>query len=124
MGRTFKRSGLHKLECPCGAYVYATVAMLERHGLPACPCGERFQPEHAELAGLLGVDCDALDEYRRELSSILHGQAAHVQRGRAVQPAEHLAAQRVEARRRDRAYRNRLMALQCTAVAESDTIPF
>jgi hypothetical protein len=99
----FKRSGLHKLECDCGAYVYATVAMLERHGLPACPCGSRFLPDRVELAELLGVDCPAVTEYRAELSSVMHGQASHGIRGRKLRPAELVAFERVERRRRGRA---------------------
>jgi hypothetical protein len=111
----FKRAGLHKLECDCGAYVYATVAMLERHGLPACPCGSRFLPDRVELAELLGVDCPAVAEYQAELSSVMRGQASHGIRGRKLRPAEQLAAERVEQRRRDRALSNRLQALMPAA---------
>ena len=107
----FKRSGLHKLECDCGAYVYATVAMLQRHGLPACPCGSRFLPDRVELAELLGVDCPAVAEYHRELTSVMHGQASHGMRGRKLRPAESIAADRVEQRRRERALSDRLSAL-------------
>jgi hypothetical protein len=63
----FKRSGLHRLECDgCEAYVYGTVASLERHGLPACACGSRLLPARIELAELLDVDCPARDEYHAE----------------------------------------------------------
>lgn len=109
---TFSRRGLHKLECAgCESYVYATVASLERHGIPSCACGAEYVPDRLELAGLLGVQAPVLDEYRRELSSVLHGQASHGQRGRRLRPAEEVAAQRVESRRRDRARSNRLGAL-------------
>lgn len=107
----FKRSGLHRLECDCGSYVYATVAMLERAGLPQCACGERLLPDRVELAELLDVDCPARDEYRAELSSVMHGQTSHGIRGRKLRPAELIAADRVEKRRRDRARSNRLGAL-------------
>lgn len=63
---TWKRSGLHRLECVnCPGYVYATVAMLETHGLPSCPCGGRLVPERLELALLLGVqDAPIVADYR------------------------------------------------------------
>jgi hypothetical protein len=54
--RPFKRAGLHRLACFCGNYAYGTVAALERHGLPVCPCGERLEPERLELALELGLD--------------------------------------------------------------------
>jgi hypothetical protein len=115
---TFKRTGLHKLECSCGAYLYATVAMLERHDLPACCCGSRFLPDRVELAMLLGVDdCPAIVEYERELSSVMHGQTSHGIRGRELRPAELIAAERVERSRRDRARSNRLAALLPAAEA-------
>lgn len=120
MAAAFKRSGLHKLECPCGAYVYATVAALERHGLPRCACGESFAPERLELAGMLGVRCDALEEYERELGRVMHGQAPHGIRGRVLRAAEEIAAERVEARRRERARENRLQALR----PQPDPMPF
>lgn len=108
----FKRSGLHKLECPCGAYVYATVASLEAHGLPSCACGRRFDPDRVELAFLLNVlDCPAVDEYQQEVASVQHGQASHGIRGRVLRPAETVAAERIEKRRVDRARSNRIGAL-------------
>jgi hypothetical protein len=114
----FKRSGLHKLECECGGYVYATVAQLEQRGLPSCGCGERFVPERLELAELLGVeDAPAVAEYRAELSSVLRGQASHGIRGRELRPAELVAFERVEQRRRERARSNRLTALLPVAEA-------
>jgi hypothetical protein len=108
----FRRSGLHKLECDCGGYVYATVAQLELRGLPCCGCGERFVPERLELAELLGLmDAPAVAEYRRELSGVLHGQASHGRRGRELRPAELVAAERVERRRRELARKRRLTAI-------------
>jgi hypothetical protein len=118
----FRRAGLHKLECDCGAYVYATVAMLERHGLPACPCGARFMPDRVELAELLGVDCPAVAEYHAELSSVMHGQASHGLRGRKLRPAELVAFERVEQRRRERALTNRLAALM--PAVDVEALPF
>lgn len=57
MAKSFKRSGLHRLECmACTGYTYSTVANLETVGLPSCACGERMLPERLELAVLLGVD--------------------------------------------------------------------
>lgn len=109
---TFSRRGLHRLECAgCESYVYATVSSLERHGIPSCACGSEYMPDELELAGLLGVEAPVLDEYRRELSSVLHGQASHGMRGRVLRDPSMIAAQRVESRRRERARSNRLGAL-------------
>jgi hypothetical protein len=117
----FKRSGLHKLECDCGGYVYATVAQLEQRGLPSCGCGAAFLPERVELAELLGLEnCPAVAEYRAELSSVLHGQASHGRRGRELRSAESVAAERVERRRRDLARKRRVAALLPTPAV----IPF
>jgi hypothetical protein len=68
-----------------------------------------MMPDRVELAMLLGVDdAPAVAEYRRELSSVLHGQASHGIRGRQLRPAELVAAERVEHSRRERARTNRL----------------
>lgn len=121
MAAAFKRAGLHKLECECGSYVYATVSALETYGLPACGCGQPFEPLEVELAFLLGVeDCYAVREYRDALSRKLHGQAPHVQRGRTVEPAETLALADVVRGRRERARSDRLQALRPAA----DPMPF
>jgi hypothetical protein len=57
MAAKFKRSGLHRLNCPaCSGYTYSTVASLETVGFPRCACGEQFEPERVELALLLGRD--------------------------------------------------------------------
>ena len=111
---SFKRSGLHRLECRgCEAYTYSTVACLERHGLPACGCGERFLPGRVELAALLGLDdAPAMVEYQRELSRVMHGQASHGRRGRVLRDPSSIAAERVEKRRREVARSNRLNALR------------
>lgn len=118
----FKRSGLHRLECSgCGAYVYGTVANLERHGMPVCGCGGGFMPERLELAMLLGLeDAPVVVEYERELSSVIHGQASHVQRGRSVRVPEAVAAERVERDRRERGRAHVLAALRPVA----EPIPF
>lgn len=111
------RRGLHRLECGCGGYVYATVSALERFGLPSCPCGERFEPERVDVAMILGLeDCAAVLEFRREASSVMHGQAPRAIRyGGAVRDPELVAAERVEKRRRERARSNRLGALRPAA---------
>lgn len=106
-----KRRGLRKLECECGASVYITWAQAEQHGLPVCGCGGRFMPEDLELAGALGVDSPVMDEYHAALSSVMHGQASHIQRGRTVRQPEEIAAERVERSRKDRARAARLAAL-------------
>jgi hypothetical protein len=121
MSGAFKRSGLHRLACDgCDSYVYATVAQLERAGLPSCGCGAGFVPDRVELAELLDVDCPARDEYRTELSSVMRGQASHGIRGRELRPAELVAFERVEKRRRERARSNRLSAL----LPAAEPLPF
>jgi len=114
--RSFKRSGLHRLECEaCDGYAYATVACLERHGLPSCGCGAQLVPDRLELAMLLDVDCPAREEYERELNSIAHGQAGPGRSarnmGRRLRDPSEIALERVEQRRRERALSNRLGAL-------------
>lgn len=112
----FKRSGLHRLECDCGGYVYATVAALEAHGLPVCPCGAAYAPSEVELAFLLGLyDCDAVREYHSVLARKMHGQAPHGIRGRQLEPAESKALAEVVARRAEWARENRLRALRPAA---------
>lgn len=81
MAAKFKRTGLHRLECPvCPCYGYFTVAMLEAAGeLPSCfsrGCGETMVPARIELA--LMLDCDdapVMLAYRAKCSSVAHGQA-------------------------------------------------
>ena len=115
--KPFKRAGLHRLECPdCPSYGYFTVAMLERAGqLPTCfasGCGAAMVPTELELAMLLGVECEATDAYWAELNSVEHGQAPHGVRGRKLRDPQLIAAERVSARRRERARANRLQALR------------
>ena len=114
--RTFKRAGLHKLECPsatCDGYIYATVAQLERHGLPVCPCGTPYAPTEFELAEILGLeDCAAVDEYRREIESVWHGQESHAHRvDRKLRDPHELAMGRIVKRRREDARKRRVTAL-------------
>ena len=120
--KPFTRQGLHRLECDCGAYVYATVAALEAHGLPVCACGETFQPGRVELAELLNVDCPAVAEYRDALSSVLHGQAFASGNGRRgnLRPAESVALERVERHRRELARARRVGAI----LPKAQPIPF
>lgn len=119
--RPFKRGGLHRLECDCSNYTYATVAALETHGRPVCPCGETFTPERLELCMLLGLEtADAVLEYERELSSVTHGQAP-VGRSRGIDyKAEPIALERVERRRSQLALKRRLTAIAPVA----EPLPF
>lgn len=97
MARSFSREGLHRLECECGAYVYATVAMLETHGLPSCPCSKPLTPARRELAMLLGVSCPAITEFETAKALGLNNREA---------------AKWVEAQRRERARARRMAAIQ------------
>lgn len=110
---TFSRRGLHKLECAgCDAYVYATVASLERHGVPVCACGAPYEPERHELAIVLGLDDAAVvREYRERLSGFLEGQKGHVNKRHNCQDPEAAITAEFETRRRARARSNRLGAL-------------
>lgn len=85
MAAKFKRSGTHPLECEqCDAYVYATVASLEAHGMPICGCGGTFQPRRLELALMLGLeDLPIVRAYGAKIASVMHGQAPMVQRGQS-----------------------------------------
>lgn len=108
--RGFKRSGLHRFECGCGNYTYSTVAAVQTYGAAQCRCGQVFQPGRVELAFLLGLeDCPVMDEYRRECSSVMHGQAWAASPNAQAPDVE--AAKRLEQRRSDRARSNRLGAL-------------
>lgn len=132
MAATFKRTGLHRAECEhgCGAYLYATVAMLERHGCPVCSCGGRFVPDHPDLAATVMPDVmdvhPAVQAYRAELSRVLHGQASHGLRGRQLRPAEEIAAERVARDLTRRARERQLSGLRRGngAAATVDVIPF
>jgi hypothetical protein len=120
-----KRRGLRRLECECGAAVYATWSQLERHGRPVCACGGSFLPDDVELAFALGLEeAPVLVEYRAALSSVMHGQApagrAMRNSGRELRDPSVIAAARVERSRRDRARSNRLGALAPVA----DSMPF
>jgi hypothetical protein len=82
-------------------------------------------PEDLEVAALVMPrgeleEVPAWREYVRECSSVLHGQASHVQRGRQVRPAEMVAAERVARQAKHAARERRLSGLvQFTQVAES-----
>lgn len=74
--RPFKRTGTHRINCTstgCDAYLYATVATLEKHGFPVCACGSTYEAERLELALMLGVDHPAAvqldDMTRRKLNA-------------------------------------------------------
>ena len=113
--KPFSRQGLHRLECDCGAYTYATVANLEAHGLPLCRCGGEHLPDRLELAQLLGLeDAPVVLEYERACNSVSHGQAGP---GRhRIMPnfraPELIASERVERNRATAARKRRLNALK------------
>jgi hypothetical protein len=92
----FTRKGLHRLECECGHYLYATVAAVENHGLPSCACGERFTPARRELAMLLNVSCAAITEFET---------------AKALGMNDREAARWVEQQRRTRARARRMAAI-------------
>jgi hypothetical protein len=124
---SFKRAGLHKLECPmCPAYVYATVAGLEANGQPLCSCGETFQPTELDLAMILGAsESRPMVNYMRECNSVAKGQAAHGRAGRTLKRTpEEVAAERVEAERRSHAVYRQLAAILPVPVSASEAIPF
>lgn len=83
--KPFKRSGLHRLECSCGNYTYSTMAALERHGLPVCPCGDAFEPERYEVGLILGIDCQSVRDYHERIFRFDLGQKGHKRKG-----SEHL----------------------------------
>ena len=124
--KPFSRAGYHRLDCDdgCGFYAYGTVAALEAHGLPRCPCGAGLVPDRLELAELLDVDCPARDEYERELNRISHGQAgpgrALRSQGRRLRDPSELALERVE-RRRLEAGRDRVLS---ALLPEPEPLPF
>lgn len=136
-----KRTGLHRAECEheCGAYVYATVAMLERHGCPVCACGGRLIPDHPDLAAAVLPDASldahpAVLAYHRELARVMHGRAPREQRigshtartqarsADAALSAEDLASQRVEQARREAAHARRMSGLR--RPVHVDPMPF
>jgi hypothetical protein len=128
--RTFKRSGLHKLECrDCAAYVYATVAQLEAHGMPVCPCGAAYVPDELELAFLLGLyDAPVVAEFeqrthRSELAQQRRIGWMEAQRRHAagtLNPMSVKAADEMRAERRARARSNRLSAI----MPKPEPLPF
>lgn len=120
------RRGLQRLSCGCGASVWQTWAAVERGPRPVCGCGTRFVPDDLELAAAV-CDTAELDahewhgEYARQLSSVLHGQASHVQRGNNVRGVEAVAYERVQKARRAAAKQSQLSGLRRPA---ADPIPF
>src|SRR5690348_7078503 len=108
--KKFSRKGLHRLECPgCPGYAYGTVANLETVGLPRCACGETLQPTELELAMILGADeSRPMVDYQRQCNSVAKGQTSHGRRGRQLRGVEEIAAERVEAERRQSARARRL----------------
>jgi hypothetical protein len=93
----------------CDGYVYGTVADLEK-GLPACRCGETFQPQRLELAMLLEADdAPVMRAYVSKVSSVAHGQAWTGRSGLA-QP-EQRAYEEISREQRKAARGRRLSAL-------------
>jgi hypothetical protein len=113
--RPFKRAGLHPLEClACSNYAYSTVAALETHGRPLCPCNhEPMTPREVELCELLNLeDAPAVDNYRRTIESIWHGQEAHGSRiDRQLRDPHTVAMTRIVANRAADARKRRMAAL-------------
>lgn len=104
-------------------------------GLPGCCCGGLLVPaalEDAFLAAESGhLSDDQLaahpehDEWRKSLSSIMHGQASHIGRGRDVQQPEGLAWARLLVNRQAEARAARLRALSDHSFGSPDEpIPF
>lgn len=118
--KTFKRSGLHRLECQaCPCYGYFTVAMLEKAGqMPRCfapDCGAEMQPERLELALMLGVDSPIVHEYHERT---IRKQMAQMPKGkRPCMRSEHLddmgakAAREIVAEQRHDARQRRIRAI-------------
>lgn len=125
------RRGLQKLACDaCGTSVYATWSAVENGPRPVCGgCLEPFIPEHPELAAAVCSPAELEShpwhvEFRRQASSVMHGQASHVQRGRAVRSPDVIAWERVERARREAAREAQLAPLQARAAAAAEEIPF
>lgn len=110
-----KRKGLRKLECPCGAFVYTTWAQAEQHGMPACSCGERFEPTDLELACALELDTALVNDYRTRVQRSEKAQQSHDLRGRKLSDRWTAIADEFERDRRAVAHANRLNALRPVA---------
>lgn len=110
----WKRGGLHKLECAgCDAYVYGTVASLEKHGLPQCGCSRRFEPTTVELCLTLGIeDTWVFRVFVSEASRVMQGQIPHIARGHKTRNAETVALDRMAAERESSARKRRIAAIQ------------
>jgi hypothetical protein len=132
-----------KLVCEndeCGYQVYTSRRWIER-GLPMCPCGAHLVPDDPDDAALVLAPEEleqhpAVIEYKRAVSSVMHGQAgpgrALRATGRELRPADEVAAQRLERERRKAARARQVGALRrgqldptrTPAAAAADEIPF
>lgn len=116
---------MHRLNCTgCDAYVYATVAMLEKHGCPVCACGQPFTPERLELALTIGVDHPAAAELEARTYRKVRAQQPHARfNGSQLASTDELqlrALLEISAEQRQTARERRLRAIQPTP----DDIPF
>lgn len=127
------RQGLKRIGCTdqCGAIAYMTLAQLERHGVPACPCGAPMYPEAIEVAAsvLSREQMDRHPAWRSfwsETRKVQHGQAPHIQRGRDVLPPETIAHDRIERQQKTEAHARRLGGLRQYAIAAQavEEMPF
>lgn len=129
---------LRKLECAdgCGYIARVSRATMLR-GLPGCPCGGTLEPatlEDALAAHAAGVLTDAqleqhgeYGQWQAELSSVLHGQAGHAQRGHRLAQPEQVAMARIYADRQHVARAAQLKALRdhgYQPVTPTDPMPF
>lgn len=124
------RRGLQRLTCDaCSSTVYATWHQVESHPLPVCGgCGARYVPEDLNLAAIVleRAELEAHpwhEEYVRQLRSVDHGQASHVQRSRQLRPAQAIAAERVAKARAEDARARQLSGLRGAGAVPED-IPF
>lgn len=90
--RPFKRAGLHRLECACGNYAYATVAACETHGRPWCgSCQAPMMPVELELCAILEVrDAPVVLEAEQAMAAAIDRAATRAHRGDGR--ATHMAA--------------------------------
>lgn len=132
---TVKTQRNRKIVCEdgCGFLAYCSRKVICK-GIATCPCGGRLIPEDPDDAALV-LSEDELEQhpmvelYRRELASVMHGQAPHAQKwgGDHLRSPDELAARKVEKARREAARRNQLAGLLVGAITRetiTDDMPF